>query len=66
MSTTKRPRAEPCTGCGRPIVLITIASDGIGRGKYPRPPIEVAQHADKRGIGPDPIDDECPRSPLKQ
>jgi hypothetical protein len=32
MTTTKTPRLEPCSTCGRPVARLQIYSDAIGPG----------------------------------
>ncbi len=67
MSAESYIRAQPCTNCGEPLVVIDLYSDGVQTGRaVQRPPVNTTvQHIGfRRGLGhpADTIDDECARS----
>ena len=64
VATTFQARPQPCTGCGRKVIMIETRQSGLGGLLRPRQQVAV-QHADfEPGSGEaDRVDDLCRREP---
>ncbi|HEY3088625.1 MAG TPA: hypothetical protein VGJ59_11240 [Jatrophihabitantaceae bacterium] len=64
MATTFQARPQPCTGCGRKVIVVQTRESGLGGLLRPRAQLAV-QHADfEPGLGgADQVDALCRREP---
>ena len=64
MATTFQPRPQPCTGCGRKVIVVETRESALG-GLLRRRPQMAVEHADfEPGPGrADQVDDLCRREP---
>jgi hypothetical protein len=64
VATTFQVRPQPCTGCGRKVILVESRQSGLG-GLFRLKQHMAVQHADfEPGLGEtDRVDDQCHREP---